>query len=123
MGDPFDVCESRSARAAARVLDQTATPADRVLAFPYTSYSLAWYLWPREVPYMTDADTPDAEPSLEALVRELNRPERTFVVLYKRKAVDYLQEKVRWPVTVLSREPRVAVIVTEPPGGEVADEP
>jgi len=85
-----------------------------VLAFPYTPYSMAWYLWPREVPYPAGVGERAEEPSLPALANELNQPRRTFCMLQKKGALDWLRPRVHRPIVVLSKNPRHMLIVVEP---------
>jgi len=120
--DPFDIYGSLSTHRAASILTKHLGPGDRVMAYPRPSYSLVWFLWPREVPFPTAPGGPPLTPSLDVLVDELNQPRRTFVVLFKHAALDRLRQEVRWPITVLVEKRRHTVIVTEPPGAEVPHE-
>jgi hypothetical protein len=93
-------------------------PGDAVLSFPYTPYSLAWHMWPREIRYPTATGGPEGEPCLPVLIAELNKPQRTFCMLQKKALLQVLQKEVRWPIEVLSRRPDHTLIVTRPPGSE-----
>jgi 4-amino-4-deoxy-L-arabinose transferase-like glycosyltransferase len=116
--DPFDIYASYSTELEARRLKRILEPGDRVVAFPYTPYSLAWRLWPREVPYPVAQGTPHEEPSLLGLIAMLNEPRRTYCVLQKKAMLEVLQREVRWPIQVLMRRPRHILIMTEPPAAE-----
>jgi len=115
VADPLGLFDMRTTRRECEVLAREARPADRIVAFPSVPYSAAWYLWPRPVSVPTVDDRPAGEPSLPALVRELNEPRRTFCLLGKRAALDALRREVRWPVRVLLEKRRHTLLVTEPP--------
>ena len=112
--DPLDVYGSYTTRFESHVLRERLEPGDMVLAFPYTPYSMAWYLWPREVPYPAGVGERAEEPSLPALANELNQPRRTFCMLQKKGALDWLRPRVHRPIVVLSKNPRHMLIVVEP---------
>lgn len=115
VADPFGIYHVFTTHREAAILTRELRPGDRVLAFPYTPYSLAWYLWPRDVPYPAEGTGLAAEPSVPQLIEELNKPVRTFCVLQKKAAVEVIQRDVRWPVRVLSRAKQHTLIVVEPP--------
>ena len=112
--DPLNAYSTHSTRAESRILLDEMQPGDELIAYPYTPYSLAWYLWPREVPYPASAAAP-GEPSFPELVAALNHPHRTFCMLQKRSVLEQLKDKVRWPIRVLSSMPDHTLFVTEPP--------
>jgi 4-amino-4-deoxy-L-arabinose transferase-like glycosyltransferase len=112
--DPLNVYAEHSTRAESRIILEAMQPGDEVLAYPYTPYSTAWHLWPREVQFPASAAAP-GEPSYPALVAELNKPRRTFCVLQKRSIMDVVRKDVRWPIRVLSTMPDHTLLVTEPP--------
>ena len=114
--DPLKLSAERSTQTESLTLLDEMRPGDDLVAYPYTPFSLAWHLWPREVQYPTSADAP-AEPSYPALVAELNKPRRTFCVLQKRSILEPLRKDVRWPIRVLSSMPDHTLLVTEPPEG------
>jgi hypothetical protein len=100
-------------------------PGDRLIAFPYTPYSLAWYLWPREVRYPTTVIQGEEVPSLPGLVAELQAPGRTFCVLQKKATLAILRREVGRPIEVLSERRQHTLLVVGPPPGtaEVPHEP
>jgi 4-amino-4-deoxy-L-arabinose transferase-like glycosyltransferase len=112
--DPLRVYATHTTRAEARLAVTLMRPGDELIAYPYTPYSLAWYLWPREVRHPASAAAPQ-EPSYPALVAELNKPRRTFCVLQKRSVLDVVRKEARWPIRVLSIMPEHTLFVTEPP--------
>ncbi|MCX5682290.1 MAG: hypothetical protein NT049_01215, partial [Planctomycetota bacterium] len=112
--DPLSLYTTLTTRGEAGLIVDTFRPGDEVIAYPYTPYSLPWYLWPREVRYPTSAAAP-LEPSYPALVAELNKPRRTFCVLQKRSILDEVRKDVRWPIQVLSATSEHTLFVTEPP--------
>lgn len=115
--DPFAIYSEYTTRFEAHMLGESVRPGDRVIAFPYTPYSLAWYLWPQEVRWPATVVESQEVPSLPALVEQLNQPRRTFVVLQKKATVKILQEQVRWPMEILSqRSQHTLLLVKAPPG-------
>jgi 4-amino-4-deoxy-L-arabinose transferase-like glycosyltransferase len=118
--DPFAVYSAFTTRPQAEIIRASVRPGDAVLSYGHTPYSLAWYLWPREVPCPTKTGKPWEAPSLGALVAQLNGPRRTFCLLRKKGLVEVLRPQVRWPLEVLSRSERSTLIVTAPPPGETS---
>jgi 4-amino-4-deoxy-L-arabinose transferase-like glycosyltransferase len=112
--DPLHIYQNYSTRYEVNVLKKALQPGDAVIAYPYTPYSTAWYLWPRPIPYPT-AGPPSEEPSVLLLVAEMNQPRRTFCMLQKAATLEVLRREVRWPIRVLSAAPNHTLIVTEPP--------
>ena len=112
--DPLHIYQNSSTRYEVNVLKKALQPGDAVIAYPYTPYSTAWYLWPRPVPYPT-ASPPSGAPSVLLLVAEMNQPRRTFCMLQKAATLEVLRREVRWPIRVLSTAPDHTLIVTEPP--------
>ena len=112
--DPLRVYSEHTTRGEVGIILKAFKPGDEIIAYPYTPYSLAWYLWPRDVRYPASAAAPQ-EPSYPALIAELNKPRRTFCVLQKRSVLDVVQKEARWPIRVLSAMPEHTLFVTEPP--------
>jgi 4-amino-4-deoxy-L-arabinose transferase-like glycosyltransferase len=112
--DPLRVYFEHTTRGEVGIILKAFKPGDEIIAYPYTPYSLAWYLWPREVRHPTSAAAP-GEPSYPALIAELNKPRRTFCVLQKRSVLDVVRKEARWPIRVLSVMPEHTLFVTEPP--------
>ena len=119
--DPFRIYGQYTTYGEFRVLVKSLRADDAVIAYPYTPYSFAWYLWPREVSYPTAEGS--YEPNRDALVAELNRPQRTLCLLQKKAILDVLRQKVRWPVQVLVQNPRHTLILTGPPDAEKSHGP
>jgi len=103
--DPFRVSEQFSTRHEARRILSNLRPGDRLISYPYTPYSLAWYLWPREI-----ANPPNED----ALAAEINRPVRALCILHKKAVLPRLLPKIRWPMKVLSQPPSRAVVLSDP---------
>jgi 4-amino-4-deoxy-L-arabinose transferase-like glycosyltransferase len=113
--DPFQVYRVNTTRLEAGIIRKTLRPDDALIAYPYTPYSLAWYFWPREIPYPAVGGPGSEQPSFPALVEALNQPQRTFCVLQKRSVLDALRPQVGRPIRVLSEMHDHTLIVTEPP--------
>jgi len=116
VSDPLRIYTEHSTQGETRIILDAMRPGDEVLAYPYTPYSLAWYLWPREVRYPASAAAP-GEPSCPELVAALNHPHRTFCMLQKRSVLQAIKGEVRWPMRVLSTMPDHTLFVTEPQDG------
>jgi 4-amino-4-deoxy-L-arabinose transferase-like glycosyltransferase len=117
LADPLHVYRESTTIDEAATLAESERPGDAVIAYPYTPYSLAWYLWPREIPYPMAGGPEPEEPSFTGLLDALNQPRRTFCVLQKRSALEAIRAGVRWPIRVLSSMPDHTLLVTEPPPG------
>jgi len=103
--DPARIYDNFTTRREARLIERNLLPGDRILSYPYTPYSLAWYLWPREMV---------SPPTEEALAAEINRPVRTFCILQKKAVLPRLLAKTRWPTTLLTQPPNRAVVLSDP---------
>jgi 4-amino-4-deoxy-L-arabinose transferase-like glycosyltransferase len=103
--DPLRVYEQFTTRHEARRILSNLRPGDRLISYPYTPYSLAWYLWPREM-----ANPPNED----ALAAEINRPVRTLCILHKKAVLPRLLPKIRWPTTLLTQPPNRAVVLSDP---------
>jgi 4-amino-4-deoxy-L-arabinose transferase-like glycosyltransferase len=115
--DPFAIYSTFTTRFEAHQLEKAMRPGDRLIAFPYTPYSLAWYLWPREVRYPTTVVEGKEVPSLPDLVAELQAPGRTFCLLHKKAALEILRREVGRPIEVLSERREHTLLVVGPPPG------
>jgi len=114
--DPFTIYSTYTTRFESHELEKRLQPGDRVIAYPYTPYSLAWYLWPREVRYPTTLVDGQEIPTLSALIAELQSPGgRTFCVLQKKDVLRDLRKDLGRPIEVLSSRPRHTLIVVGPP--------
>jgi len=105
LADPLRLSQQLTTRQEARVILRNLRPGDRLISYPYTPYSLAWYLWPRE---MVNPPTEDA------LAAEINRPVRTLCILHKKAVLPRLLPKIRWPTTLLTQPPKRAVVLSDP---------
>ena len=112
--DPTGVHRFLTARTEAHKIEREIRPGDRIISYPYTPYSLAWYLWPRET---------TNPPNEGALAEEVNRPVRTFCVFTKKAVWPRLQPKMRQPTRVLSEPPHLYVVVSEPAAEAAPDAP
>jgi 4-amino-4-deoxy-L-arabinose transferase-like glycosyltransferase len=103
--DPVRVYEQFTTCHEARRILSNLRPGDRLISYPYTPYSLAWYLWPHEI-----ANPPNED----ALAAEINRPVRTLCILHKKAVLPRLLPKIRWPTTLLTQPPKRAVVLSDP---------
>jgi 4-amino-4-deoxy-L-arabinose transferase-like glycosyltransferase len=113
--DPFNIYGSMTTRKEWSAMRHVRRPGDRVIAYPYTPYSLAWHMWPERVPWPSTRVNGEEKPSLPGLIADLNEPRRTFAVIQKKKTLDALEGNLRWPIRVVAQTPRHTLIVTEPP--------
>ena len=105
LADPLRLSQKLTTRQEARVILRNLRPGDRLISYPYTPYSLAWYLWPREMVN---------PPNEDALAAEINRPVRTLCILHKKAVLPRLLPKIRWPTTLLTQPPNRAVVLSDP---------
>ena len=103
--DPVRLYEQATTRHEARRMLSNLRPGDRLISYPYTPYSLAWYLWPREMVN---------PPNEDALAAEISRPVRTLCILHKKAVLPRLLPKIRWPTTLLTQPPKRAVVLSDP---------
>lgn len=104
IADPLRLNQQLTTRQEARVILRNLQPGDRLISYPYTPYSLAWYLWPRE---MANPPTEDA------LAAEMNRPVRTLCILHKKAVLPRLLPKAPW-MKLLTQPPRRPVVLSDP---------
>ena len=105
LADPLRLSQKLTTRQEARVILRNLRPGDRLISYPYTPYSLAWYLWPREMVN---------PPNEDALAAEISRPVRTLCILHKKAVLPRLLPKIRWPTTLLTQPPNRAVVLSDP---------
>ena len=105
LADPLRLSQKLTTRQEARVILRNLRPGDRLISYRYTPYSLAWYLWPREMVN---------PPNEDALAAEINRPVRTLCILNKEAVLPRLLPKIRWPTTLLTQPPNRAVVLSDP---------
>ena len=103
--DPVRVYRRFTTRHEAHVILGHLRPGDRIISYPYTPYSLAWYLWPREMLN---------PPNEDALAAEINRPVRTLCILHKKALLPRLLPRIHWPTKVLAEPPDRAVVLSDP---------
>ncbi len=85
--DPLDVYGSRSSYVECSKITSEIMPGDHVLAYPYTPYSTAWYLWPRRVMHPTADGTEEGRPTVEALYAQIDNFNGTTFCMIQKKAV------------------------------------
>jgi 4-amino-4-deoxy-L-arabinose transferase-like glycosyltransferase len=113
--DPFDIYARNTTRLEWRLIRKQRRPGDRVVAYPHTPYSLAWYAWPERVAWpAVEPGASGVDASLPRLVAWLNEPQRTFCVIQGKGAVAAVQQNARWPVRIAMKRPAHTVLVTEP---------
>jgi hypothetical protein len=124
--DAFHIYGTRSSYGECMQINRLIKSGDQVLAYPYTPYSTAWYLWPRHVMHPTADGAEDGQPTVEGLYAQIEKwPGKTYCMIQKHAVVKEMGEhfggnEAGWRAEIIPakedgrKSPDHTVVVVEP---------